>query len=346
MTARDPSIAAADPARSAWVAANAGAGKTYTLANRVTRLLLGRTKPERVLCLTYTKAAAAEMQGRLFKQLGEWSMLPDAELRAKIAQIVAEPGGANDLREARRLFAKALETPGGLKILTIHAFCQNVLSRFPLEADVPPSFDVLDEQTARELMADARARVLERAGSGDAERAAALGFLLTQTSEATLTQILDAALGADRRKLERFFETLGDGNLQAAVRRAHGADLARSVSELVAAFCGTIVAAAGELRAISEWMSAGSKTDKEHAAARASDVRDLSRRLPYPGRQSAQGTGDEETFRVATGPARDRRPLAGRNAYRRRAASRRPGRGARRSGAAHRRCGPYRIYRG
>ena len=266
MTARDPCIAAADPTRSAWVAANAGAGKTYTLANRVTRLLLGRTKPERVLCLTYTKAAAAEMQGRLFKQLGEWSMLPDAELRAKIAAIGAEPGGANELREARRLFAKALETPGGLKILTIHAFCQNVLSRFPLEADVPPSFDVLDEQTTRELIAEARSRVLERAGSGDAERAAALGFLLTQTSETTLTQILDAALGADRRKLERFFETLGGGDLQAAVRQAHGADVTRSVSEIVVAFCGAIAANAGELRAIAEWMSAGSKTDREHAA--------------------------------------------------------------------------------
>src|SRR6478735_2699740 len=108
----DPSIAASDPGRSVWVAANAGAGKTYTLANRVARLLLAGTGPERILCLTFTKAAAAEMQDRLFRQLGEWAMLDDAALTARITTI----GGASDsLPKARRLFAQALETPGGLK---------------------------------------------------------------------------------------------------------------------------------------------------------------------------------------------------------------------------------------
>lgn len=158
--ASDPSIVAADPTRSAWVAANAGSGKTYTLANRVTRLLLAGTKPEHILCLTYTKAAATEMQGRLFKQLGEWAMLPNRELEKKVVEIGADLGGPEDMKEARRLFAKALETPGGIKILTIHAFCQNVLSRFPLEAGVPAAFDVLDDQTARELIAAARERSL------------------------------------------------------------------------------------------------------------------------------------------------------------------------------------------
>ena len=84
--ANDPSGRASDPHVSAWVAANAGAGKTYTLANRVARLLLADAKPQRILCLTFTKAAAAEMQGRLFDQLGRWSMLPDADLRAAIEE--------------------------------------------------------------------------------------------------------------------------------------------------------------------------------------------------------------------------------------------------------------------
>src|SRR5580700_7992722 len=138
---------AADPKRSAWVSANAGTGKTYTLANRVTRLLLDGAKPARILCLTYTKAAASEMAGRLFAQLGEWSMLDDDELSKRIAQIGAPKRDVEGLREARRLFALALETPGGLKILTIHSFCQHVLARFPLEAGVPPSFRVLDDHT-------------------------------------------------------------------------------------------------------------------------------------------------------------------------------------------------------
>ena len=162
---RDPSMVASDPEISAWVAANAGAGKTYTLANRVARLLLADAEPQKILCLTFTKAAAAEMQGRLFGQLGEWSMLPDEELRDRIVRIGGD--AHSDLAKARRLFAAALETPGGLKVLTLHAFCQIVLSRFPLEAGIPPAFDVLDDQSARELIGEARQRVLERAGAGE-----------------------------------------------------------------------------------------------------------------------------------------------------------------------------------
>ncbi len=130
---RDDSMIASDPEISAWVAANAGAGKTYTLANRVARLLLGDAKPEKILCLTFTKAAAAEMQNRLFQQLGGWAMLPDDDLRDEIVRIGGD--AHEDLAKARRLFAAALETPGGLKVLTLHAFCQIVLSRFPLEAE-------------------------------------------------------------------------------------------------------------------------------------------------------------------------------------------------------------------
>jgi ATP-dependent helicase/nuclease subunit A len=259
----DPSINAADPRQSAWVAANAGAGKTHTLANRVTRLLLADAEPAKILCLTFTKAAAAEMQHRLFRQLGEWSMLPDEELSAKIKAIGAELGGPEELRKARRLFAKALETPGGLKILTIHAFCQNLLSRFPLEAGVPASFKVLDDQTARELMSEARTRVLERAGEGDAVRAAALAHLLTETSEARLRLVLDAALGTDRRKLDRYLQSLGrePDALRRSLRRAHGADEILDASQIMAQFCLALRADEQQLRATVAWLSGGTKTD-------------------------------------------------------------------------------------
>src|ERR1700733_11363845 len=98
---RDPS----DPTLSAWVSAHAGTGKTYTLANRVARLLLDGAAPQRVLCLTYTKAAAAEMAGRLFRQLGEWAMLDDTALAESLEKIGAGSRDAEGLREARRLFA-------------------------------------------------------------------------------------------------------------------------------------------------------------------------------------------------------------------------------------------------
>ncbi|HUO89923.1 MAG TPA: double-strand break repair helicase AddA [Rhizomicrobium sp.] len=265
MTARfaDPSNIAADPTRSAWVAANAGAGKTYTLANRVTRLLLAGTAPEKILCLTYTKAAASEMQARLFKQLGEWSMLPNRQLEAKVTEIGADLGGPEEMKLARRLFAKALETPGGIKILTIHAFCQNVLSRFPLEADVPASFDVLDDQTARALMSQARACVLERAHGGSTE-ATALALLITEFSEQTFASILDAALGSDRRKVERFLDSLNGADLASVIRRAHDADPTRSADEMMAAFCAGLDRPL--LEAIATWLDGGSRSDQVRAA--------------------------------------------------------------------------------
>jgi len=133
---------AADPKVSAFLTANAGSGKTSTLVNRVARLLLNGARPERILCVTYTKAAAAEMQGRLFERLGGWAVADDATLAADLADIGESP---HDLGRARALFAGALETPGGLKIQTLHAFCEKLLRRFPLEAGLSPAFAIMDD---------------------------------------------------------------------------------------------------------------------------------------------------------------------------------------------------------
>ncbi|AYV45462.1 double-strand break repair helicase AddA [Caulobacter flavus] len=147
----DPQRIAADPAISAFVTANAGSGKTKTLIDRVARLLLGGAEPAAILCVTYTKAAAAEMQHRLFDRLGKWCVTPDEDLRAEIADLVDRPQSDFDalaLSKARSLFAKALETPGGLKIQTIHAFCEKLLRRFPIEAGVSPGFEVMDDSAS------------------------------------------------------------------------------------------------------------------------------------------------------------------------------------------------------
>lgn len=142
-------ITAARPDRSTWLTANAGSGKTRVLTDRVARLLLDGVDPQNILCLTYTKAAAGEMQNRLFRTLGAWAMLPDDELRNALAQKGVE--GALDLAKARRLFAGAIETPGGLKIQTIHSFCSSLLRRFPLEAQVNPQFVEADDRSAAVL---------------------------------------------------------------------------------------------------------------------------------------------------------------------------------------------------
>lgn len=159
MNARHPAaqaqIDAARPDRSTWLAANAGSGKTRVLTDRVARLLLEGVNPQHILCLTYTKAAASEMQNRLFARLGSWAMLADADLAKELDALGTEatvtPCG---LRAARRLFAQAIETPGGLRIQTIHSFCASLLRRFPLEAGVTPHFTEIEERAANLLRAE------------------------------------------------------------------------------------------------------------------------------------------------------------------------------------------------
>ena len=159
MTGPSPQHLASDPVASVFVTANAGSGKTTTLVDRVARLLLQKAPPGEILCVTYTKAAAAEMQARLFDKLGRWAVMDDKELSRDLARLDGRDPDvlkAGDLKEARRLFARALETPGGLKIQTIHAFCEKLLRRFPIEAGVSPAFRVLENEAAIALSHQAR----------------------------------------------------------------------------------------------------------------------------------------------------------------------------------------------
>ncbi|AXI40608.1 double-strand break repair helicase AddA [Sulfitobacter sp. SK011] len=148
-------IDAARPDASTWLTANAGSGKTRVLTDRVARLLLDKVEPQQILCLTYTKAAASEMQNRLFKRLGEWAMLDDEALRISLADLgITDILAPDRLRDARTLFARAIETPGGLKIQTIHSFCASLLRRFPLEAGVNPQFSEIEDRAADLLRAE------------------------------------------------------------------------------------------------------------------------------------------------------------------------------------------------
>ncbi len=192
-------MTAADPAHSAWVSANAGTGKTRVLIDRISRLLLAGTAAERILCLTFTKAAAAEMANRLSSQLADWAVMTEDELAETLRRLLDRHPGDETLAKARRLFAETLETPGGLSIRTIHSFCESLLARFPLEAGVAPHFSVIDERTAAELRIEARDRVLARSFDGDShDLGAALEHLAGQVDEngfADLMRELDANRG-------------------------------------------------------------------------------------------------------------------------------------------------------
>jgi len=153
--ASERQVQAARPNASTWLAANAGSGKTRVLTDRVARLLLSGVEPQHILCLTYTKAAASEMQNRLFLRLGAWAMRADVELAGELRELGAEnTTDADNLAQARTLFARALETPGGLKIQTIHSFCASLLRRFPLEARVSPQFSEMEDRAAALLKAE------------------------------------------------------------------------------------------------------------------------------------------------------------------------------------------------
>ncbi|MEZ5872963.1 MAG: double-strand break repair helicase AddA [Nitratireductor sp.] len=159
---RQAQARASDPRHSAWVSANAGSGKTFVLARRVIRLLLDGVAPGKILCLTYTKAAAAEMANRIFETLGQWAAIEGGELETQLADVLGYQPDQRQLRRARTLFALSLDTPGGLKIQTIHAFCEALLHQFPLEANVSGHFEVMEEMAQQALVEEARHFVLVR----------------------------------------------------------------------------------------------------------------------------------------------------------------------------------------
>ena len=211
---------AALPDASAWVAANAGSGKTKVLIDRVARLLLlENVRPDEILCVTYTKAAASEMQARLFQRLGEWCVMDADRLRAALSRLEDKPESSyrlEDIGRARELFAQALETPGGLRIETLHAFCGRILKRFPLEAGIAPGFRELDEPQAMRLWNrsfENLGAIISRGDSRLREAARIAGEAAGGRGVAVVLQDLNAR----RSEFEDFIRDAGD--LESAIEQ-------------------------------------------------------------------------------------------------------------------------------
>ncbi|WP_416899696.1 MAG: double-strand break repair helicase AddA [Minwuia sp.] len=211
---------AAAPDSSAWVSANAGSGKTRVLTDRVIRLMLAGAEPAQILSITFTKAAAAEMSNRLFERLSGWATSSDEELRGHLVELAgAETGGAYPLDAARRLFARALETPGGLKIQTIHAFAESVLGRFPIEAGLSPEFGVMDDAAAAELLDDIKRRLIAGA-QVPPEVAAAIDRLLDEMADASFDELLARTI-MSRRLIRTALENHGGVQGTTVALRGH-----------------------------------------------------------------------------------------------------------------------------
>jgi ATP-dependent helicase/nuclease subunit A len=251
---------ASDPAASVWVSASAGTGKTRVLTERVLRLMLGGTAPERILCITFTKAAAAEMANRITRTLARWATLPEAALQQALADLTgARPAGETEQR-ARRLFAQVLDVPGGMRIMTIHAFCQSLLRRFPLEAQLPPHFELMDDRTAAELLLSVRNALL--AAPPEAVRDA-LALVAGRIDEGRFNGLM-AELTGERGRLARLIDDHGGAEaLVAAVFRELDADPDDTEEALVARACRDDAFDGGGLRRTARALLDGGRTDAE-----------------------------------------------------------------------------------
>ncbi|MGC1464706.1 MAG: UvrD-helicase domain-containing protein, partial [Pseudolabrys sp.] len=212
---------ASDPAVSAWVSANAGSGKTHVLAQRVIRLLLSGVDPARILCITFTKAAAGNMANRVFDELRGWTALDDTALAAAMKNVGARDTGDKMRARARKLFALALETPGGLKVQTIHAFCTHILHLFPFEANVAARFSVLDEAQEAQLLDRMTNEVLlEAAADPQSDAGRALQYAIGAVADGTFRELIAEAVG-ERDAVGAWLESAGGiGGAAAQLSRA------------------------------------------------------------------------------------------------------------------------------
>jgi ATP-dependent helicase/nuclease subunit A len=258
---------AADVMASVWVAASAGTGKTKVLTDRVLALLLAGSAPQRILCLTFTKAAAAEMAIRINDRLSRWTTEPDGALAQDLAALTNAMPDEAQLAQARRLFARVLDAPGGMRIETLHAFCQSLLRRFPIEADVAPHFEVMDERSAGEALAAAREEVLAAARQGgDADLATALAEVTRHVPEMGFDELM-SGLALERARLRRALDG-GHERFAAALCRLLRTTPGIGEDEVLAAACAGGACDEAALRQVAAALSASEAVSDQRTGAR------------------------------------------------------------------------------
>lgn len=247
---------ASDPACSAWVMASAGSGKTKVLADRVLRLLLAGTAPNRILCLTFTRAAAAEMRNRINNRLERWAIVPNATLADDLTALDNTPPSETAIARARSLFAAVLDTPGGMRIETLHGFCQSLLQRFPLEAGLSPHLQVMDERDAAALLTVIRKDVLN-----DPHLAPALAVLLNLQSEQGFNSLLDRVI----QHRGRFERLLARPDYAETLCRLLGVEPDTNAESLTQALCDDANFDGAALRQALPILMSGGKRAQNHA---------------------------------------------------------------------------------
>ncbi len=322
---QDPNVVqrrAADPSTSAWVSASAGTGKTKVLTDRVLRLLLPRedgspgTPASKILCLTFTKAAANEMRLRLSKTLSEWAACDDLNLTNTLQKLIGRTPKSTEIIAARKLFAETTDVPGGLKIMTVHSFCQSVLGRFPLEAGIAPNFAALDESAARSLLSTAKTQTLstiKKPGS-DPALSQALDHIAEYVNEDDFS-ILLKSIASERRQLSIILKkNFGLDGLYEALRKALNIPAGQTPDNLLAIACkDTSFDKEGLLSACRTLLEGSESSDQPRGATIAAFLEKSvqERTAFYPQYKSAFLT-EKQTIRAAliTKPAQKSNPAA------------------------------------
>ena len=214
---KDAQARASDPGGHVWLSASAGTGKTQVLTARVYRLLLRGVDPAAILCLTFTKAGAAEMAGRIGERLAAWVRMAEPDLARDLHALGEDPSPELKQR-ARTLFARVLDSPGGgIRIQTIHSFCQSLLSGFPVEAGLVPGFRPIEAREEAVLARDALAEMLVAAETEGREKPiTTVGALSLRLGEGEAERYLLACARAPAAMAEL---PMGDG-VQPFIRRA------------------------------------------------------------------------------------------------------------------------------
>lgn len=238
--------AAANPSDSVWVSASAGTGKTRVLSDRVLRMLLKNINASKILCLTYTKAAAVEMKTRISERLSEWAVADDAELEKSLLDLLGDeicnkPEMEKTKQTARTCFAAFLDTPGGLKIQTIHSFCQDILKRFPLEADILPYFDIMEDREVDEVLHYLQNKIqLEAEANPNLAISLALQYLNARLDEKSFPKVMKniAEKRTEIASLLNKFEHLQD--FAAALQQHLQINPQKNVEQLIKAYMSEI----------------------------------------------------------------------------------------------------------
>ena len=187
---------ASDPAASVFVSANAGTGKTKLLTDRVLRLLLAGAPADSILCVTYTRAAAAEMRNRINKRLGDWTIISAKALTEDLQNMGIETPPQDMMQRARSLFAEILDNDHGPRVETVHSFCQTILHRFPIEAGITPHARLADDDEQARLKRQARNNIM---GASDSALMRAVQLIAEMADEGRADQILQAFLSQETR---------------------------------------------------------------------------------------------------------------------------------------------------